>query len=121
LTSRIDTPVDPEEKHWGVVESFACGFQSFDGVVQRPCSSDPKFPSMEDYELVCERTSGQAGHEWTCCARPKTHMARKLWLEPAYGRSEKEVRRKMAATYLYRAGRMKNEEWFRIQIGDSSC
>jgi hypothetical protein len=44
-------------------------------------------------------------------------MARKVHLDIVYGRSEDEVRRKVKATYLYRAGRITNQEWFRIQMG----
>lgn len=119
LCTRIDAPVDDEQKHWDLVESYECGLQTFAGTVQHPCPSDPNFPTLDDYELVCERASEGLGREWQCLARPKTDMARKVRLDPGYGRSEEEARRKVEATYLYRAGRMTNREWFEIQAGAS--
>jgi hypothetical protein len=117
LSTRIDAPVDPEQKHWDLVETYECGFQTFGGTIQHPCPSDPKFPSLDDYIFICERTSSMPGHDWQCYARPKTEMARKVHLDIVYGRSEDEARRKVKATYLYRAGRITNQEWFRIQMG----
>jgi len=117
LSTRIDAPIDPEEKHWDLIETYECGLQAFAGTVQHPCPSDPKFPSLDDYDLVCEKVSDQPGREWQCNARPKTDMARKVHLDSGYGKSENEARRKVEAAYLYRARRMTNQEWFRIQMG----
>lgn len=119
LSTRIDAPIDPEQKHWDLVETYECGLQTFAGTIQHPCPSDPKFPPLDDYDLVCKRTSEQSGYEWRCDARPKTDMARKLRLEPGYGKSEEGARRKVEATYLYRAGRMTNQEWINVQMGVS--
>lgn len=119
LSTRIDAPIDPEQKHWDLVETYECGLQMFAGTIQHPCPSDPKFPSLDDYDLICERTSDQSGREWQCYARPKTDMARKVHLDIGYGRSKDEARRKVEATYLYHAGRMTNKEWFNIQMGVS--
>jgi TIR domain len=117
LSTRIDAPVDPEQKHWDLVETFECGLRTFAGTIQHLCPSDPKFPSLDDYALICDRTSGRSDRDWQCDARPKTEMARKVPLDTGYGSSEDEARRKVEATYLYRAGRMTNQEWFRIQMG----
>lgn len=119
LSTRIDAPVDPQQKDWDLVETYECGFQTFAGTIQRPCPSDPNFPSLDDYDLVCERTSERSGHEWLCAARPKTDMARKLRLDIGFGASQEEARRKVEATYLYRAGRLTNQEWIQIQLGGS--
>ena len=89
-------------------------------MIQHPCPSDPNFPKFEDYELIIDRTEGESVEEWQCYARPKTDMARTLRLDIAQGKSEAEVRKKMEATYLYRAGRISNQEWFNIQIGDGT-
>lgn len=117
LATRIDAPMDPEEKHWDLVDTYECGFQTVGGTIQHPCPSDPKFPSLDDYIFMCEKTSDQSMGGWQCIARPKTEMARKVPLDICYGRSEGEARRKAEATYLYRADRMTNQEWFRIQMG----
>ena len=117
LSTRIDAPVDDEQKHWDLVETYECGFQTFAGMIQRPCPSDPNFPSFSDYDLVCEQTSDQSSRKWQCDARPKTDMARKVRLDTGYGRSEEEARRKVQATYLYRAGRITNREWNHILWG----
>ena len=105
------------ERDWDLVETYECGFQTSAGTIQRPCPSDPRFPSLDDYDVTCKRASGQSDYEWQCDARPKTDMARKIHLDSGYGRSEDEARRKVKATYLYRAGKMTNQEWFRIQAG----
>jgi len=111
LSTRIDAPVDPEERHWDAVETYECGLQTFGGTIRHPCPSDPKFPSLDDYELICEQASDPSDREWWCYAKPKTDMARKVHLDVGHGRSEAEARRKVEATYLYRAGRMTNQEW----------
>ena len=47
----------------------------------------------------------------------RPEMARKVSLTVTDGKSEEEVKKKMGATYLYCAGRMTNQEWFKIQMG----
>jgi hypothetical protein len=54
LSTRVDAPVDPEVDHWDVVETYECGFERFGGEVQRLCPSDPRFPSLDDYNLSCD-------------------------------------------------------------------
>ena len=61
LSTRIEAPTDPEQKHWDVVETYGCGLRKFGGILQHPCPSDPKFPSLNDYDLVCEPHSKQPG------------------------------------------------------------
>ncbi len=46
MSTRIDAPAGPDQKHWDVVETYECGHQTFGGIVQYPCPSDPKFPSL---------------------------------------------------------------------------
>ena len=117
LSGRIDAPADDEQKHWDVVETYECGFQTFGGMIQHPCPTDPNFPRFDDYELMIECTEEKSGEVWYCHARPKTEMARKVSLTVTDGKSEEEVKKKMGATYLYCAGRMTNQEWFKIQMG----
>lgn len=118
LSTRADAPVDDEQKHWDVVEMYECGFQRFAGTTQRPCPADPNFSSLADYDLICHKAEKEKGCEWLCQALPKTEMARKLHLDIGYGSSEEEAKRKIKAAYFYRAGKIKNQEWFKIQAGD---
>jgi hypothetical protein len=59
-------PVDQEQRDWDLVETYECGLQIFAGMIRHPCPSDPKFPSLDDYVLICERTSDQSSREWQC-------------------------------------------------------
>ena len=113
LSTRIDAPIDEEQKHWDVVETYECGHQLFAGYIQYPCSKDPKFPNWNDYDVVCEKTTDMSPYGWQCYAGPKTEMAKKVHLEISYGRSEEHARQKLKATYLYRAGQISNTEWNR--------
>ena len=117
LSIKIDTPADEEQKHWDLREIYECGFQIFGGTIEHPCPSDPNFPKLEDYELIINRVEDETVEEWRCHARPKTDMARTLRLDMVQGKSEAEVRKKMETTYLYRAGRITNQEWFEIHFG----
>ncbi len=118
LSSRIPAPADPEEKHWDERETYECGFQTFGGMIERPCPKDPRFPRLEDYEIECQPDdNNRQGFEWQCNAFPKTDMARKVDLQTAYGQSEEEARRKLHATYLYAAGQITNREWNEILVG----
>ena len=91
--------IGPNSDHYGVHEIFACGYHAFDGYSERPCPSDPKFPSFEDYELQTHRNAGEAYHAWFCMAHPKTDMARRLRLNPAYGRTKEEAEQKLREQY----------------------
>jgi hypothetical protein len=117
LSTRIDAPIDPEEKDWDLVESYGCGFQTFAGTIRRPCPADPNFPALADYTLACERTHEQGSHAWRCLAWPKTEIARKIPLDIGYGKSEEEATRKVEANYFYSAGKITNDEWFKTQMG----
>jgi len=114
LTSRIDAPVDDEQKHWDVVESFACGYQIFGGSVQYPCPQDPAFPTLDEYTLLVEHVGDGSNKQWRCEAWPKTEMARKVRIDPGLAASEDGARRRVQASYLYRAGKMSNADWFNI-------
>lgn len=83
-------------------------------MLQHPCPLDPNFPSLGDYDLIYDN---MADGRWRCDARAKTKMARLVRLDSSYGRTKNEARKNMKATYQYRAGRMTNEDWFRIQMG----
>jgi len=114
LLNRIDAPMDPEEKHWDVVETFACGLRLDGGEIGRPCPSDPAFPQFEHFELKFLK---DAKGSVTCFASPKTGMARKLGLSPATGSTEEEAAERMRWNYLYAAGKISNKEWFAATMG----
>ncbi|MHA7775979.1 toll/interleukin-1 receptor domain-containing protein [Roseibium sp. M-1] len=117
LSARTDAPMDDEQKHWDVVEVFDCGYRLFGGSVDRPCPHDPEFPRFEDYDvdILSGQLDGSEG--FTARARPRTDMARKVHFNAGSGKTEEEARSKLAAHYLYAAGRMTNAEWFRATVG----
>ena len=117
LSTRVSAPLDEEEKHWDTVETYECGLRIFGGMLEHPCPSDPNFPSFGDYRLVCKKT---ADGKWRCDAWARTEMARLVTLDSSYGTTETGARNRMEATYLFRAGRMTNQEWFRIQMSPQS-
>lgn len=99
LESRLDAPADPEEKHWDVRETFACGYQHFGGFLERPCPEDPRFPRFEDYELQCQENPAEKHWKWQCYAMGKTEMARCLTLSPGYGRTREEAEKSVRDAY----------------------
>ena len=117
LSTRTDAPIDGEHKHWDVVETYKCGHQVFAGLTQYPCPEDPRFPTWDDYDVVCERTAEIPSYSWRCDARPKTDMAQKVLVDSGYGKSEEHALQKVKATYLYRAGQISNMEWYRPTDG----
>jgi hypothetical protein len=96
LSTRIGAPADPEQKHWDVREHFACGYQAFGGSIERPCPSDPNFPNFADYEL---HFSSSPKEGWHCYALGKTNMARRLFLQPGYGRTREEAEQRIRENY----------------------
>jgi hypothetical protein len=91
LISRLDAPADPEEKNWDIRENFECGYQVFGGYIERPCPSDPNFPKFEDYELRFYHSPNDPHSPLQCYAIGKTDMARRLHLQPGYGRTRSEA------------------------------
>lgn len=117
LSIRADAPMDDEQKHWDVVEEFECGFRRYGGSLDRPCPHDPRFPRFEDYDVVIESDPRGGKERFTAMARPKTAMAKKLRLNVGSGSSEEQARNRLEAHYLYAAGKMTNDEWFRATAG----
>lgn len=110
LSTRTDTPLDPTERYGHVFETYECGLQTFGGTVQCPCPSDLRFPSLSDYDLFYERMSDQPDYDWRCDAQAKTEMAKTIPLDSGYVRSRDDARSKVQTTYIYRVGRMTNED-----------
>jgi TIR domain len=99
-------PLDLEEKHWGMLRSFECGFTDKEGEVTRPCPSDPDFPTLDDYDIKCGEEMFQENplfRRWSCEAFPKTAMARRLRLPPAYGNTKETARLQLQSDYEKRA------------------
>jgi hypothetical protein len=91
--------VGPNSDHHGLHKIFECGYHAFDGYTEQPCPSDPKFPRFEDYELEFHHTPSAKDHSWLCLAIPKTEMARRLSLQPGYGRTKEEAGRHLRERY----------------------
>jgi hypothetical protein len=104
LIESQQVPLDAEEKDWDVLRSFECGFTELGGEIRRLCPSDPRFPSLDEYEIRCHEDPSQpAFFSWTCEAFPKTKMARLLQLPRSHGRSETAARRELEEQYEQRA------------------
>jgi uncharacterized Zn-finger protein len=106
LSSRGDAPIDAEQKHWDVVEAFACGYSVFAGEVQSPCPSDPKFPRFEDFELRYTELTNDPTWKWSCVATGKTPMAKLLHLMQGLGRTQEEAANHVRESYQQYARRM---------------
>ena len=85
--------------HYGLHEVFECGYHAFDGYTERPCPSDPRFPRFEDYELQFHQNPSEINYSWLCLTLPKTDMARRLSLQPGYGRSKADAERQLRDRY----------------------
>jgi hypothetical protein len=98
LVSSIDAPIDEEEKHWDVRKIFECRYREFAGEAEALCPADPRFPALDDYELItAERGTGPA--RWHCEARSKTANARKVDLRPTFGVSRQAATDEMELVY----------------------
>ena len=103
LVERGGESVGPDSDHYGLHEIFECGYHAFDGYTERPCPSDPKFPRFEDYELQFHQNLSETHYSWLCLALPKTDMARRLSLQPGYGRAKEEAERQLRERYARHA------------------
>jgi hypothetical protein len=71
-------------------QGFDCGHETGGGR-ETPCPSDPKFPKFEEYELRTEYHAEEGIWPWVCYALPRTHMAQRLGLFRALGKTEREA------------------------------
>ncbi|MCQ8183375.1 toll/interleukin-1 receptor domain-containing protein [Methylomonas sp. SURF-1] len=99
LQTRLDAPFDDEQKHWGVREIFECGYQVFGSSIERLCSTDPRFPKFDEYELRFYNTPDKSHWQWACFAVAKTEMARLFELSASHGRTKEEAETKMRENY----------------------
>lgn len=101
-----DVPLDPQERDWGPYRSFECGYEDRDRVMVRPCPFDPKFPSLDEYEILCDEVVNAKGDKsWSCVALPKTSMAQKFELGFADGPTEAGARQAVKERYERRRWR----------------
>jgi len=103
LHTRLEAPLDDEQKHWGNREVFACGYQVIDGGfvrrVERLCPTDPRFPKFDEYELRYSNNPDESHSQWACFAVARTEMARLFELSPSHGRTKEEAETKMRESY----------------------
>jgi hypothetical protein len=89
---------DPEPDD-GLHESFACGFKTIDGRVDRPCPSDPQFPKFQEFDLGFLEGTKDSIWKWMCYAKPRTRMAWLLRLSPMHGRTQEEAKASLLKEY----------------------
>ena len=105
-------PVPLSEHDEGYFETFECGYSRTDGFEQRLCPADPKFPTLEEFELK----TVQRGNGWFCIAAPKTANARKIDLLSEDGNTEEEAKQRVIKRYKYVKGELKwNQMWPFVQ------
>jgi hypothetical protein len=105
LASRNEAPLDAEQDHWDMVETFACGYSSFGGEIQTPCPADPKFPRFEDFDLRFTELARDPVWKWSCVAIGKTRMAKQLQLTHGLGRTQEEAASRVRESYSHYAHR----------------
>jgi hypothetical protein len=105
ICSRVDAPLDANERDWDVVEHFECGYSHFGGQVQRPCPADPRFPGFGDYDLRFSELTTDPLWKWSCFAVGKTPMAKLLSLNRGLGRTQEEAAARVKESYDYYAKR----------------
>lgn len=103
MSSTGQAPVNDEQKHWDTYTSFECGHETFGGLTQSPCPSDPKFPALEDYELQFHESRGATYVQWICSMFPKTTMARRLHIMDGVGSTREEAEQRLRDNYSRRS------------------
>ena len=91
LTERIRVPHEYGDDE---LEVFECGFHR--GSTWRPCSGDPQFPKLEEYDLVSKKDGNGT---WHCHAMGRTSGARAVALNPGHGMSEEEAKSLVVQNY----------------------
>jgi hypothetical protein len=85
----------------GYFVAYECGRYDTDSGSSQPCSLDPNFPKLEDYELIFQEYPEESSTKWTCWAKPRSLNARRLDLHAEYGRKKRKP----------------NSEWWNDTIG----
>jgi transcriptional regulator with XRE-family HTH domain len=102
----------PHEYGDDLMEVFECRYTR--GWNERPCPSDPRFPTFEDYDLTFrEHVDGG----WLCLASGKTRFARQVSLDPGRGRSQQEAEIWVRRSYVRaRDGHAAGEKYLAEQL-----
>jgi TIR domain len=87
------------EHYDGTFESFECGFSQIDGHMRQPCPSDPRFPTLNEYEFICREIENDLTWKWSCTAIGKTGYSQALTLMQGLGRTKEEARQKVEDSY----------------------
>jgi hypothetical protein len=100
--------VELDELNEGILDVFDCGYSTVDGKVDRMCPSDPKFPRLEDYNLIYRENKWDTVLKWQCFARGKTKESQSVKLTSGLGRTREESRQEVEDSYKRFAIRWKS-------------
>ena len=87
----------------GYYVEYACGRYDTDGYGVQACPLDPRFPRLEEYELVLIENPKEPSVKWTCFPKAKTENARLLRLSSELGHTADEARQRVIDQYHRRA------------------
>jgi hypothetical protein len=99
ISEMLAAPVDPRGDHTAALDIFECGYQTLDGLLERPCPSDPRFPKFEDYQIEYTEDGEGESKMWHVNAVPLTEMARMVPLFSGLGRSKTEALEMLRGRY----------------------
>jgi hypothetical protein len=105
MATMQEVPVGPEGNDYDMFEVFECGQTRGGDRQETPCSRNPKFPKLDEYELIFIEPEAQEKHsQWRCDALPRTKNARGLHLRGGHGRSKEEAATDLKEAYAPLAG-----------------
>jgi len=81
------------------LDVFDCGYSIIDDKIDRMCPSDPKFPRLEEYNLVYRENKWDTVQKWQCFARGKTKESQCVKLDSGLGRTKDEARQQVEDSY----------------------
>lgn len=87
----------------GYYVAYDCGRYDTDGYGVQACPLDPRFPKLEEYELVLIENPKEPSVKWTCFPKAKTENATLLRLSSALGHTAEEARQRVIDEYRRRA------------------
>lgn len=91
LREKTTVPVTSSKyEDFGTYTEYDCGYTEVDGVLRHPCSRDPNYPTIDDYNLVTEYQENDA--LWMCFPRPKTRMAALIHLRAISGKTAEQAK-----------------------------
>jgi TIR domain-containing protein len=101
LVESQEVPLDMEQRDFGSLRSFECGYTELAGGMHRPCPNDPQFPKFDEYEVRCQEHPSEtlSMFRWSCNAFPKSIMAHGVPLKSTYGATEEIARDALRQNY----------------------